>query len=416
MTVSSLAGALSELSSSRAAGVRAPASLYSELMLGCVDAGVPLAAYRVYEEAVSDGIRFGSLSPAAQRALRSRLPPEAEACPGRERRAAPSQPARFWCDPLPSLWVEEKAPPRSVVEFDCSPLAAARASAIAEAWELIGRRSCPVLLRGVGEHWPAVRHCNLELLRTTMKRGMVRVSPTPSVTFCRESHPDVQAGLIEPPSRTFSMATSEIIDRLHVGRNGWQPLIYGDRERVYLQALAPHAMMRMLDFNFMKAKPGAQLSGVLGRLWVSTAGTVSPLHFDMQDSYLCQIRGAKRMLLWPDSLLSAFQPYPDDHPLARRLQTSIVSPAPSDLSTDARLKSLLSPLEALLHPGDVLYFPSHWCHHTEAVAQDRLEQNGEKVSSAHSAPKDGSLVDEDGVSEDGVSFSLGFRTDGEYLL
>ena len=47
-----------------------------------------------------------------------------------------------------------------------------------------------------------------------------------------------------------------------------------------------------------------------------------------------------------------------------------------------------SPLEATLQPGDVLYFPRRWAHHTEARP------------AADAVP----------------SFSLGFRTDGEYLL
>ena len=73
------------------------------------------------------------------------------------------------------------------------------------------------------------------------------------------------------------------------------------------------------------------------------------------------------MLLWPESLLPAFHPYPPDHPLARRLKTSIIAPAPPGLGEDARLQSLQSPLEAELRPGDVLYFPMNWVHHTEAL-------------------------------------------------
>ena len=38
--------------------------------------------------------------------------------------------------------------------------------------------------------------------------------------------------------------------------------------------------------------------------------------------------------------------------------------------------------------GDVLYFPANWAHHTEALADEGAEP----------------------------SFSLGFRTDGAYLL
>ena len=51
-------------------------------------------------------------------------------------------------------------------------------------------------------------------------------------------------------------------------------------------------------------------------------------------------------------------------------------------------------LEARLGPGDVLYFPKRWAHHTEALLPDGVPEG---------APQ-------------GASFSLGFRTDGEFLL
>lgn len=51
---------------------------------------------------------------------------------------------------------------------------------------------------------------------------------------------------------------------------------------VVVQALAPHALMEMVDFSFMSSQGGMQPTGVLGRMWVSTPGTISPLHFDQQ--------------------------------------------------------------------------------------------------------------------------------------
>lgn len=66
-----------------------------------------------------------------------------------------------------------------------------------------------------------------------------------------------------------------------------------------------------------------------------------------------------------------------------------------------RLQSLCSPLEAVLWPGDVLYFPAGWSHHTEAAhVQPELF--------AYDAEGQGHLTS--------ASFSLGFRTDGQYLL
>ena len=157
--------------------------------------------------------------------------------------------------------------------------------------------------------------------------------------LCRESHPDVRSGALQPPSRTVLMSTQEFVDRLSSNRAGRTPLLYGDDERCYLQALAPHAMMADVDFAFLDyasqppplldddddgneedgdegtpnlfggeedadddvmvaEESGGGGTGVLGRLWVSAPGTVSPLHYDLTDSYLCQVRGVKRLLLW----------------------------------------------------------------------------------------------------------------------
>ena len=49
------------------------------------------------------------------------------------------------------------------------------------------------------------------------------------------------------------------------------------------------------------------------------------------------------------------------------------------------------PLEAVLRPGDVLFFGARWAHHTEALPT----AEGDEAT---------------------PSFSLGFRSDGGYLL
>jgi hypothetical protein len=41
-----------------------------------------------------------------------------------------------------------------------------------------------------------------------------------------------------------------------------------------------------------------------------------------------QVCGVKRMLLWPASALPTMRPYPDDHPLARRLRVRVDGEAP----------------------------------------------------------------------------------------
>ena len=314
----------SSLAAARASGRVVQPATYEELMLACVDGGHGPATYRLYEEAAADGMRWKALSRTARSVLTGRLPPEAEALRGRRggnpirRLGLHGRAARRpRCDPLPQLWV---SPARSVTEFDCTSAArgaAGREAALGRAWAAVASHEEPVLFRGACDAWPAVREWDLGLLRRSMRRAMVRVAPSPAVTFCRESHPDVREGRVTPPSRTCVMKVSEFARRLRQRRGGLRPLLYGEDERVYLQALAPHAMMEHTDFSFLATPPDRP---VLGRLWVSAAGTYSPMHYDCQDSYLCQVRGHKRLLLWPESALHALQPYPEDHHLARRLQ------------------------------------------------------------------------------------------------
>ena len=69
---------------------------------------------------------------------------------------------------------------------------------------------------------------------------------------------------------------------------------------------------------------------------------------------------------------------------------------PTNWASDAQRAQAAAPLEARLAPGDVLYFPARWAHHTEALP----------------APA-GAEAEAGG---DALSFSLGFRTDGAFLV
>ena len=87
------------------------------------------------------------------------------------------------------------------------------------------------------------------------------------------------------------------------------------------------------------------------------------------------MRGVKRLLLWPSRALRALSPYPPDHALARRLNVDVTGSKPpkrlrGPLPWRSRARHAVeAPLEAVLHPGDVLYFPANWAHHTEALVE-----------------------------------------------
>ena len=159
------------------------------------------------------------------------------------------------------------------------------------------------------------------------------------------------------------------------------------------------------------------------RLWLSAAGSVSPLHFDHSASVLAQVRGQKRMLLYPPSALRRARLYPDWHPLRRRSRINLSDegsssdqseespgwadglfsgpdhewhgaderdrgPGPrrggsgglggtprekdssgsdSGRSRGVGWRAPPGAWEAVLGPGDVLVFPPRWAHYTESL-------------------------------------------------
>ena len=304
-----------------------------------------------------------------------------------------------------------------------------------------GRFREPVILRGAADEWPAV--CDASRTWTLSRlvadhgsfAGDVRERspsgsaangvPRDAYAYVEEAHEAVRAGKFAAPSRTVKMSLREAAARMV--RNG-------DGEGgVYVQAelsddLAREAGLRTSDDDDDASSGGdASSSGVMepwrsmdaagwretqpARLWLSAAGSSSPLHFDSSASVLAQVTGTKRMLLYPPSALSRAHLYPDWHPLRRRSKVRLDADVASDVAkrafprwtgsrfgadvetdetrgdatsdatsadatSDATSASTSSPAkpasppgawEAVLGPGDVLVFPPRWAHYTESL-------------------------------------------------
>lgn len=195
----------------------------------------------------------------------------------------------------------------------------------------------------------------------------VRVSPNSNFIFCRSSHALISSGAFSPPSVTVEMRESEFAARCvknHALPNIAYPRQYS--ERVYMQSALPNSACLL---------PRLQTISVTQqeRVWFSTKGSVSALHYDASHSILIQIIGRKRMLFFPPEALPGIGVYPLGHPLHRRARVNIASDAceanralfdsfwSSDFCADA--------VEVILRPGDVCTFPPGWSHYTESLDQ-----------------------------------------------
>jgi len=344
-----LAGALTHLEAAR--GTARSAEAWEAVLVGVARSG-SAALLRIYESFLHDGA--GALSPEAAAALAGRVPPAV----GGDDDAAAAIPAPA-LGPPPPLWVR---PRKSVDEVECRGDGGAAAAA-----SLAGARTArtPLILRGVGSDWPALAWDAATIAGAYPGGVVCRLSETRGVAFCRESHPRVLAGDFAPPSRAVVVPPAAAARRLR--GEGAPPLVYAGGEHLYAQALAPPRLVRDIDLAFL----GRSSLAAVPRVWACRAGIYSPLHYDAQDSVLISVVGGKRLLLWPPDALDALRPEPDDSPAARRCGVDVREGADLDGGIDrARIEA--SALEAVLGPGDALWFPSRWAHHTEATGPGGL--------------------------------------------
>lgn len=95
--------------------------------------------------------------------------------------------------------------------------------------------------------------------------------------------------------------------------------------------------------------------------------STSDLHFDETHNFLSQIRGRKRILLFPPSDYLSFYP-PFDNSLGNR-EGSKVNPDFLDLELFPKFP-WQEKIEVVLQPGEIIYIPPFWWHYVTAVDEN----------------------------------------------
>ncbi|MDZ8023963.1 MAG: cupin-like domain-containing protein [Nostoc sp. SerVER01] len=104
------------------------------------------------------------------------------------------------------------------------------------------------------------------------------------------------------------------------------------------------------------------------RLWFGLASkdfsSSSSLHFDAEHNIFAQIRGRKRIILYPPIDYLSFYPPLED--ASGALYGSKVNPDSVDLELFPKFP-WQEKIEFVLQPGEILYIPPFWWHHLTAV-------------------------------------------------
>ena len=290
--------------------------------------------------------------------------------------------ARLVSEPvLRPLTITSTNPPRHTRVLDLSWHAAAadtaghrgRVERIARRALAAGRR--PVILRGMATELAPVGAglWSLEKLPTLVPAGRVRVSPDATFRFVRERHPLCVSGAFPLPSRVCEMSGADFVRRITRPPAGGAPLPalhYPDagpgRERYYLQAdVSDEVLHEERVPALWRSILGANAQAQPLRLWCSTKGAVTPLHFDAAHSFLAQMRGTKRLVFFAPRALHGLYPYPADHPLHRRSRVDLYAAAAERDEDFPRFaqEAAAEAQEIELREGDVALFPRHWWHH-----------------------------------------------------
>ena len=124
------------------------------------------------------------------------------------------------------------------------------------------------------------------------------------------------------------------------------------------RALAP-VLQRVADATGLceHAKHGPVVN-----MWWGPCGHVEPVHMDVTDGTLCQLRGRKHVVLFPPKSWADLYPFA---PSARGMSWAFsqVALGAPDLARFPRVRDALAHrIELVLEPGDVLYIPACAAH------------------------------------------------------
>ena len=134
-----------------------------------------------------------------------------------------------------------------------------------------------------------------------------------------------------------------------------------------------------------------ELHGQDANLFAGEAGTVAHTHYDTTHGVFAQVHGTKRFELWPPEAYRSLRLHPHGHPGHRQSQLmptdvedwamegppAVAAPEPTEgLRTGAAAAgAAASPsehpaaaLQAVLHPGEMLYLPPFWFHRVTSLS------------------------------------------------
>ena len=140
------------------------------------------------------------------------------------------------------------------------------------------------------------------------------------------------------------------------------------REDCYVQAdiqgtAAGSAIARALDALAVRAGLEVHLQfGPIVNMWWGAAGHTEPLHMDVMDGTLCQLRGRKRITLFPADSWRDLYPFPVTSDGMSWAFSQVVQSQPNFAAFPRLRGAVARRTELILDEGEVLFIPACCAH------------------------------------------------------
>ena len=214
------------------------------------------------------------------------------------------------------------------------------------------RKSRPVIFTDVVETWEAYLRWTPAFLKKIGSHCRVHVSSGVEESSCLESFKSEET-------------LADFIDRLTNGN----PVA----ENVYLKQFLffshfPEERKFVYPESFFSSLAIFSTSYV----WIGKMGSTTGLHSDDEENILCQIRGTKRVYLYPPSEREFLYP---NKKYDSGTECCDVNPAVPDLKLYPNFAYAKPAVVANLTAGDALYIPKGWFHYVETTAHLSISLN-----------------------------------------
>jgi lysine-specific demethylase 8 len=224
--------------------------------------------------------------------------------------------------------------------------------------EFAAREGKPLLITGTANCLKALSSWTPSYLKSTVGSRRVDVYVSADGTFPGGSGP------YDPDKyRNVNMTVSECIDRMS-GLNLNPVLTPGEKYYLY-QSPAKNFQDILGDLDdppYLPKGLGPD-GGFIQNVWMSGAGNVTPIHYDLSENILVQIAGEKRVLLWDPRQYPLLYLNPLGTRHDRQSRISVYRPDPTSFPRFVDAKAL----ECILRPGEMLYIPAFWMHYVYTI-------------------------------------------------